>query len=936
MIEADREPSPHDLERYVIEEEVARGGMGAIYRAWDRRLGRHSAMKLMLERADRRGAQRFLREATLTGRLEHPGIVPVHHLGVDRDGRLFFTMKLVRGQDLRTVLDHIVRFPHSGTRKYPLSRLIAAFARACDATAYAHSQGVLHRDLKPDNIMIGSYGEVLVMDWGVATLLGAAPPAASPAGPPQPEPQPEPEPQPAPTAGRRPSTAQLTLPGTISGTVGYMPLEQLYGEREGLDVRTDVFGLGAVLYEILTLRAPAAAATAEESAAILEAEAIVPPREAAPDRDIPEALAAIAMRALATAPEARYHSVNALRQDITHYLEDRPVSVQDDTTRVLMGKLVRRHPAGTAITALTLAVLFAILGLTYSATVQERRRAESALEDYYAALDRRRVEEASRRELEAEREDRWVPLWAYNFRRGRPAGFRAEPQLCCRPHDPTRQSIPVPEALSCAEGALRLRGSTPRGGGLVYIHWPVPLDDGLRIEAVVPGGQALSLSLGGDSLNGYRAVVDLRPDYTPWRSAVDTLHGGTLSILSRSPCRIDLKQDTHILRFEKDQEYIRLWVDGDLVSRTFVPLPLSGANHQGMGLSTFWSTARVHSLRAWKRLRPATVPRLDPGRHLLRAEAFTAAEAFFADQAETLRGTAQAAEALLLLGVSQQLGGRTRQAAERFRALARPHPSPVPPRWRHAAGIQLARLAIHEGRLQQGIDAILGAESCLRDGTALEAGLNLVLTHLEAHGRPDPTDPRGWRRRTTLSPQAQRTALQQLSRLHLAEASVCAAGLVSLDGLEIRPLTHLVCNGNQLSRLPGLNRGALTHLSCSSNRLTSVADLRGLRLETLKLQYNNISDLSPLAGMPLTRLDISGTLVVDLTPLRGMPLKRLRLYDIPEADLTPLVTLPLETLGLTPDAHTESLECLRRIATLRTVNGQPVEDFFAALGEARR
>lgn len=159
-----------DIDRYRIEDEIARGGMGAIHRSRDLALGRNVAMKVMTrgDDADVESRLRFVREAEIVGRLEHPNIVPVHDLGTDAEGRPFYTMKEVKGRTLQQILNAIRKGDPDTVAAFPLRELVSVFNKICDGVAYAHSQGIVHRDLKPENIMVGEFGETLVMDWGLA------------------------------------------------------------------------------------------------------------------------------------------------------------------------------------------------------------------------------------------------------------------------------------------------------------------------------------------------------------------------------------------------------------------------------------------------------------------------------------------------------------------------------------------------------------------------------------------------------------------------------------------------------------------------------------------------------------------------------------------------------------------------------------------------
>jgi serine/threonine protein kinase len=239
---------------YELAEEIARGGMGTVYRARDRRLDRDVALKVMNAPAPAPGeVERMRDEARILARLEHPGIVPVHDLGTLPDGRLFYVMKLVRGRRL-----------DEATAEQPLRARLHAFARVCDAVAFAHAHGVVHRDLKPENVMVGPFGEVLVLDWGVAKLLGH-------------------DEEPA---------------RTVLGTPGYMPPEQARGETGRIDERADVYALGAVLQFLLSPQGESGA---------------------------PRALEAICAHARALRPEDRYASVSELAAEVERFLSALPV-----------------------------------------------------------------------------------------------------------------------------------------------------------------------------------------------------------------------------------------------------------------------------------------------------------------------------------------------------------------------------------------------------------------------------------------------------------------------------------------------------------------------------------------------------------------------------------------------------------------------------------
>ncbi len=237
--------------RLVLMEEIARGGMGAILRAHDDDIGRDVAVKVLLE-SHRRNAtlsRRFLEEARIAGRLQHPGVVPVYTLGQTADGRPYFAMKLIKGRTLTALLAE--RADLAADRP----QFLAVFEQVCQTMAYAHHRDVIHRDLKPSNVMVGAYGEVQVMDWGLAKVLtpGAETDAEADCGPTE-----------AVSIIQTPRHEELdsgeggteTQAGSVLGTPAYMAPEQARGDVEDVDQRADVFGLGAILCEILTGKPP--------------------------------------------------------------------------------------------------------------------------------------------------------------------------------------------------------------------------------------------------------------------------------------------------------------------------------------------------------------------------------------------------------------------------------------------------------------------------------------------------------------------------------------------------------------------------------------------------------------------------------------------------------------------------------------------------------
>jgi serine/threonine-protein kinase len=297
--------------RFADDGVIGRGGMGEIHRIYDRNIRRFAALKVLdSEHTEQLEARRrFLGEAQITGQLEHPNIVPVYDLELNEIGvPRHFTMMLVEGE----TLTHFLRPDQIPQRTdAELWELLNAFLRVCDAVAYAHSRGVVHRDLKPDNIMIGPYGQVYVMDWGIARAGGS----------PVSEPPPPPDEAGLFTQRGRTSPVHVDVDthdeGNVVGTHQYMAPEQAWGRTRDIDARTDVFALGGILYHMLTGRAPYAGNKSALAVEMARAGLVEHPSAVVPQgTPLSPALCTIAMKALAADREDRYQSVEALKRDV--------------------------------------------------------------------------------------------------------------------------------------------------------------------------------------------------------------------------------------------------------------------------------------------------------------------------------------------------------------------------------------------------------------------------------------------------------------------------------------------------------------------------------------------------------------------------------------------------------------------------------------------
>ena len=353
----------------------AHGGMGEVWQAKDEQIGRIVALK-KLRRPERQDKERFLAEAQITGQLEHPGVVPVHDLGIDKDGQTYYVMKFVDGRTLEDAIDeHHAdnRTPH-WEKEVDRRRLLEHFLDLCDVIAYAHSRGVIHRDIKPANVMLGSFGETLVVDWGLAKVLH----------------QPE-------IPGTLSSFVALTSSGrsaetqhgSVLGTPPYMPPELAQGHAAEVGPTCDVYLLGATLYHILTNRKPRQGSSYEEMIDLARTEQPVPPRQRV--NGIPRPLDAICVKAMAKRECDRYQSAQEMAEDVRRYLAAEPVSAYPEPWQQRAWRWATRNKRmiGRMATAMVIAsaLLLALVGFNEARRQRQIEVARGQIADFHTAYD---------------------------------------------------------------------------------------------------------------------------------------------------------------------------------------------------------------------------------------------------------------------------------------------------------------------------------------------------------------------------------------------------------------------------------------------------------------------------------------------------------------------------------------------------------------------
>lgn len=373
-----------NINRYQEIDKIAEGGEKKITLVHDHRLDRCVAMARAARAKTAQEQEQFLREARLTANLAHPNIMPVYNMGLDDEGEPFFSMELISGDSLKTIINRLKAGDEAYRQDYPLEQLLNIFNKVCDAVAYAHSRNVLHLDIKPDNIKVGPYGEVFLCDWGLARVINEIPSGDTEIG-----------------DGILDADVlnDMTLSGTMKGTPGFMAPEQTLAYSEKTP-HTDVYALGALLYVLLTYELPVLGSSANEVVQNTREGRVISPRKRHPDHPVPKGLSAVALKALSLKPEDRYATVLSLQKEITRHLGGYPTRAEQAGWWTKTSLMLQRHSRFAAGIMVSLVVLAAVISANMVAISREKTEAVTAREEAEANFELYRKEQLLARKLE--------------------------------------------------------------------------------------------------------------------------------------------------------------------------------------------------------------------------------------------------------------------------------------------------------------------------------------------------------------------------------------------------------------------------------------------------------------------------------------------------------------------------------------------------------
>jgi serine/threonine protein kinase len=879
-------------QNYTIGSTVAEGGVGAIHQATDLNICRTVAMKVLRDdkTLSREDVLRFVQEAQITGQLEHPNIVPVYELGQKEDQSPYYAMKLIHGTTLEDILDGIQREDASVTAKYPLAMLLTIFEKICDAVAFAHSRGIVHRDLKPGNVMVGEYGEVLVLDWGMAKITGQESLRTTPSEPPSS----------VPVAGVHVRDSNLTIGcGCILGTPSYMAPEQ--AANQAIDPRTDIYALGGILYTILALRPPHQEGEVYEMLEHIKAGHILSPlaynpppsgnpfgflfrsatdRSASPhfphcpDGRIPESLSMIAMKALALKPEDRYQEVGDLQKDIRAYQGGFITSAEARGLCKSMKLLIRRHRTESILIAASLLIILVLTATYMTGVVSALRKQIKAEED--------------RRVLEAERQRNWRLIIQENF---------SDPAIGSR----WESNGP----MTVEGGELRVK----------------EMDQCVRLKTPVLGDVRLVFDCRQESEN----LSDISCFLSAPRSPLETAtvggyffqYGGMLNqrISLRGPkgvlwdaCASPLIRGRRFhVEATKVGRQLTLAVDGRTVIDWTDEQFVSGPDRAFVGFYNYMTDTRYSNIRVYAHDPAVAADLFDVAESYLARGRYEFAQDLFQQVLDSSNDPRRTERARKGLAHSTRMI-RLREEFPAIRArLLKVWPGASVSLGNSGISVDIDRLQVRDLSPLQGLpivelrcgnnqipsleplkDMKMNLLACENNRiSSLEPLRGMPLTELNCGGNPirDLEPLRG----------------MDLKKLLCPECEI--ASLAPLCGMN---LEWLQCESNQIESLEPLSKTVMRALSFDRNRVSDLGPLRSMPLFELSFVGNQIKDLEPLKGMPLVSLRCDANRIENLQPLKGMKLTRLQCMGNPLKTLYPIILNPPKRLlfdadSLSPD-----------------------------------
>jgi serine/threonine protein kinase len=805
--------------KYKTRNQIGEGGMKQIIQVKDRDTARDLAMALLAENPDNEPTVegRFIHEARITANLEHPNIVPIHDIGVDHNGKPYFTMKLIEGETLAHLLTKVGQREPEYVEKYNLRHLLSIFLKVCDAIDFAHAKGIIHLDLKPENIQIGNYGEVLVLDWGLAKIISDVSDPESL----------QPVTDKSLAELSKNSNYDKTLDGEIKGTPGFMAPEQAAGHNSKRSQATDIYALGTMLYTILTLCKPIKVKNVQQALDDTVAGNIIPVTERNPARSVPKPLAAVTMKAMALDPADRYQSVKELIDDVDAFLGGYVTEAEDASFIRYCELWIRRNKITSAIGALLILAVIAVCGMLLMYNIKRSSTWGKGVNITPASVD-------------AFNEEWSAVSGNWRYQDGKLYADAGEGDSFVLFYDK-----------------------------LIYGNIAVEFDAEIVDAEDLQNSGDLSVIIAGSKSNPESAGYYLQVGGIGNTSAVIQRRGGFITAVGFS---LESGRKYHI-RAEKEGAELRLYCDGQKLLAYRDIFYLEGGL---IGLYTFGKGKVFSNIQLYKKDVPELVaPTIEGDAFYRESRAATdKSERFkFLDLAlkayskvyNSYPNSKLGAEALLKRAyINSELGRKNNIISAIHDTLVLKELNPS------------LDLLLLEGRLYLDGNDFAKAFATYERAVEKYPGSALAVTSLLS-GQLTPERSkiicpelrqRFWRlcAENNASPvfrcsNRNLTSLDFLKGLDFQLVDCSKNNIESLDALKYMNLKHLDCADNQITSLEPLKALKLQTLECHNNK--------------------NLKDISVLAGMPLTALSLSGcSALTDISPiLKCTQLERLTLPE---------------------------------------------------------
>ena len=890
--------TPKPQEKYIFRKSIGRGGMKMVIQVKDRDTMRDIAMAVFPDAAHRPAAdlRRFIDEARITASLEHPNIVPVHDIGIDATGAPYFTMKLLRGETLASVLKKLNSGDPEYRKLYTLPALLRIFNRVCDAVAFAHSKGVIHLDLKPENIQIGDFGEVLLMDFGLAKIISKAD---------------EDEKKEAPVYTNQTYIPGVTIDGITKGTPGYMAPEQAAGKNSLKDFRSDVYSLGAILYSIATYQNPLAKQDNMKQMMLDTVKGnIIPPRERAPERMIPIGLDAVIRKAMSVRLPSRYQSVKELRDEIRAFLAGFPTQAEKAGLAKQFLLFIRRNKI--TFPAITLSI-FLLLGIAYYAILDSAKRKPGWSELYNDVYTDQDISASNYAFYNSTLYVK-VPGWKMSDK-----GLHME----------SGEWFFVNKLNMCSGQRAVLKFIPTKGSSLrIALHTGI---EQLDYAWENPAGYTVVLGAFG----GAQDVIYRNEKKGMGNILVSADSGIVPGILNT-------------VEIERDNEFFRIKVNNALILETTDLFPLKAASYGSFGLRADGDGVILQALAIYRLVPPEKASPLIAADVLMERNYYLDAVEQYMLIAENYEKGPITDIALAKAYVAASTFIEDRDKRDEICGSIRRKLAPRMEKFAYRKMILEADVVTYWKDEKYSLAFNTLKQIFKKDPNSTVMLKILQLPHKKLPSKVADSMLDYIARNTRLTQLDLSgygiTSLKRLSNMGLRFLNCSGNQLTSLDGLEGMPLEFLNCSNNQISSLEPLryigikslsctnnkisslepvNMSSLTALDVSFNDITSLDSITGKELNTLRIRGNKVTSLKPLSGLPLRVLDAGHTEISDLSPLRRMPLETLLLDHTPVSDLSSVKNMQFITLSLYNCKQLKELSPLFRMTSLRSLSLPP-------------